>query len=230
MQNSWILLLFLIAKGSYAQDSLPIRNAQQTEEIVKRFEEITGKKTVRETNSQSEKAVGQTTIVETCPKEVLDSMDQLKVELIEADKNILVLRYGGTPVYSDKEQYDDFKGNRYLQSSSQQKEGVQIFFSYNQSLADFKIYTELDEFVANWRKDPKQLIQVKGYADAIGDFNYNKYLSLLRAEETKKYLVLKYDIPVTSIKVLGLGDNAEDRYKDPKMDFLNRRALVRIVN
>jgi len=85
---------------------------------------------------------------------------------------------------------------------------------------------ELGEALRSSRLD-NAVIAINGHTDARGNEDYNRDLSLRRAEAVKTYLVTRYNIPAANLTAGGYGSGALKNEADPLADE-NRR--VEVVN
>jgi len=67
------------------------------------------------------------------------------------------------------------------------------------------------------------LFQIIGHTDSSGSASYNQRLSLLRAQEVKRYMVNDCGIAETRLKALGLGESAPLDKGHPRSE-VNRRV------
>jgi outer membrane protein OmpA-like peptidoglycan-associated protein len=68
-----------------------------------------------------------------------------------------------------------------------------------------------------------ELFRIVGHTDASGSDSYNEKLSLLRAEEVKRYLVNDCGIAATRLEAVGMGKRFLFNTEDPRADE-NRRV------
>lgn len=68
-----------------------------------------------------------------------------------------------------------------------------------------------------------QLFRIVGHTDSSGSDSYNEKLSLLRAEEVKRYLETDCGIPGTKMEAVGVGARYPFDAADPRADA-NRRV------
>lgn len=67
------------------------------------------------------------------------------------------------------------------------------------------------------------VFQIIGHTDSSGSSQYNQRLSLLRAQEVKRYLVSSCGIAETRLDAIGMGETAPYDSADPRAD-VNRRV------
>ena len=66
-----------------------------------------------------------------------------------------------------------------------------IFFDKNDSALTEKSIIKLDNFVSLLNKDNTYKVEIRGHADNSGTFEYNMYLSTIRAQTVANYLISK---------------------------------------
>jgi outer membrane protein OmpA-like peptidoglycan-associated protein len=104
-----------------------------------------------------------------------------------------------------------------------------LFFEIGKSTLQEKSFVELDRIVALMQKNPKIHIEINGYTDNTGDENFNKILSLDRANAVAQYLIDR-NINSERIIIKGWGsanpvaDNATQEGRDK-----NRRVEIKIT-
>ena len=102
-----------------------------------------------------------------------------------------------------------------------------IHFAYNSSNIEKSSYKELEEISTILKDCAVKTIEINGYTDNRGDPSYNKYLSQLRANRVKAYLISK-GIDKNSIKAFGHGaknpiasnKTKEGREKNRRIEFI----------
>lgn len=67
------------------------------------------------------------------------------------------------------------------------------------------------------------VFQIIGHTDSSGSASYNERLSLLRAQEVKRYLVGECGVEETRLKAIGMGESAPFNSANPRADE-NRRV------
>ncbi len=104
-----------------------------------------------------------------------------------------------------------------------------IYFPHNSNEFSGKVITLLDHIAQIMIQHPKTKITISGHTDALGDSDYNKKLSLFRANMVKSYLVGK-GANYLLIKTTGMGsgkpvqDNATIQGRRA-----NRRVEIRFL-
>jgi outer membrane protein OmpA-like peptidoglycan-associated protein len=104
-----------------------------------------------------------------------------------------------------------------------------IYFDFNKATLKPESFFSLDGLADLLRKNTKWVVRIEGYTDSIGTIEFNKQLSLERAQSVVQYLVSKH-IDMGRLEAVGFGpenpiadnDTEEGRQK-------NRRVQFRIV-
>jgi outer membrane protein OmpA-like peptidoglycan-associated protein len=88
------------------------------------------------------------------------------------------------------------------------KEWRNVYFDFNKSTLNTKEKGKLDS-LSKIIRDSKEVkdVDLKGYADVVGNTAYNKRLSLKRAQTVKSYLAVK-GLKTRNVKVEGLGESS----------------------
>jgi len=104
-----------------------------------------------------------------------------------------------------------------------------VLFTINQDTLTDEGKAQLDTIAKQATGLDRYVIEVQGFTDKTGDATYNDSLSERRARNVARYLAAKYQIPVRSISVLGLGyaqPVADDATRDGRK--MNRRVEVKL--
>jgi peptidoglycan-associated lipoprotein len=90
---------------------------------------------------------------------------------------------------------------------------------------------KLDELAARLKADPAgNYIEIEGHTDATGTTATNERLGLARAENVKRYLYERYQIPLHKINVISYGESkpiAPNNTKDGRAQ--NRRVVIKVL-
>ncbi len=104
-----------------------------------------------------------------------------------------------------------------------------IYFRYNSNELSDDALIKLDEAAEIMSQNPYTNIIIKGYTDIIGNYDYNKGLSLFRADIVKSFLTGK-GINPTKIKTIGMGpENPIDTNDTAKGRRNNRRVEIEFL-
>ncbi len=100
---------------------------------------------------------------------------------------------------------------------------IQFAFGSAELLGEARSY--LDEIGRMLTMDQfkEERIVLEGHTDAIGSAEYNKHLSLARAQAVKAYLVRRFDVDPQRLLVVGRGEEEPLPGRDPN-DGDNRRV------
>jgi len=104
-----------------------------------------------------------------------------------------------------------------------------ILFGFNQDTLTKEAMAKLDEIGNDIKGKNRYIVEVQGFTDKVGSPAYNNMLSERRAAAVARHLANKYQIPVHSISILGLGYGqpaGDDKTRDGRK--MNRRVEVRL--
>jgi len=105
-----------------------------------------------------------------------------------------------------------------------------IHFKYNSNELSGDALIKLDEATEIMTQNPDTDIIIKGHTDSFGFYDYNKELSLFRANIVKSFLTGK-GINPTKIKTIGMGpENPIDTNETAKGRRSNRRVEIEFLN
>jgi len=105
----------------------------------------------------------------------------------------------------------------------------QVHFGFNKSTLAKDEQAKLDEALQKVGGMKNYIIEVEGYADRTGDKSYNRELSRKRADAVVHYLAVEHNIPLRSIRQLGVGSDfpdADNKTRAARKE--NRRVDVKI--
>ena len=125
--------------------------------------------------------------------------------------------------------------NKQVQISEEQivpkqiTDNIIIYFRYNSNELSDDALIKLDEVAAIMTQNPDTNIIIKGYTDTIGNYDYNKGLSLFRADIVKSFLTGK-GINPAKIKTIGMGpENPIDTNDTVEGRRNNRRVEIEFL-
>ncbi len=105
-------------------------------------------------------------------------------------------------------------------------EKIVIQFGRNAERLPEKAVMEMERLIRIMGEHPEGRVEIKGYTDSKGDYNYNMQLSLTRANIVKKYLI-ENGLKASAIETEGLGPNNPVASNDtPQGRQANRRVEV----
>jgi outer membrane protein OmpA-like peptidoglycan-associated protein len=105
----------------------------------------------------------------------------------------------------------------------------QVHFGLNKSALSKEEIAKLDDAIQKVGGMKNYVIEVEGYADRTGDRAYNRELSRKRAEAVVHYLAVDHNIPLRSIRELGVGSDfpdADNKTREARKE--NRRVEIKI--
>jgi outer membrane protein OmpA-like peptidoglycan-associated protein len=105
----------------------------------------------------------------------------------------------------------------------------QVYFGFNKSGLNKDEQAKLDDAIQKVGGMKNFIIEVEGYADRSGDRAYNQELSRKRADAVVHYLAVEHNIPLRSIRELGVGadfPDADNKTRAARKE--NRRVDVKI--
>ena len=103
-------------------------------------------------------------------------------------------------------------------------EAVQVHFGFNRWDLNDTAQTALVALVRELRENPRLSVDLEGYADPRGTYEYNVALSQRRVEAVRRHLV-EQGIELPRIHSVGLGPIADKGVSDEK----KRRVTVRLM-
>jgi type II secretory pathway predicted ATPase ExeA/outer membrane protein OmpA-like peptidoglycan-associated protein len=103
-----------------------------------------------------------------------------------------------------------------------------IYFKHNSADLDNEAFENLKEIARIFSQNSVSEITIEGYADSIGDFNYNKTLSQFRSNIVESYLIAQ-GVAKSKIKATGLGSkNPVGNNRTQKGRNKNRRVEIKV--
>ncbi len=111
----------------------------------------------------------------------------------------------------------------YTPVERQSQINVQISFDFDSAALRADQEPKLANMCTSMKLMDGTVFQIIGHTDSSGSATYNERLSLLRAQEVRRYLISACDIAEGSLKAIGLGETAPFDSADPRAD-VNRRV------
>ncbi|MEO0086504.1 MAG: OmpA family protein [candidate division WOR-3 bacterium] len=105
-----------------------------------------------------------------------------------------------------------------------------IYFDFNKATIRPESYPVLDSAAQILKDNPKIIVEIQGHTDNIGSAEYNKKLSLRRAQAVVNYFVQRHGVDIKRLRAVGYGeekpiaDNATEEGR-----ALNRRVEFVII-
>jgi outer membrane protein OmpA-like peptidoglycan-associated protein len=104
-----------------------------------------------------------------------------------------------------------------------------IYFGFGKSNLSKDEQAKLDDAVQKLTAMKGYVVEVEGFADRTGNVAYNRDLSRKRADAVVHYLAVEHNIPLRSIRELGVGSDFPDATNKTREDRKeNRRVDVKI--
>jgi outer membrane protein OmpA-like peptidoglycan-associated protein len=104
-----------------------------------------------------------------------------------------------------------------------------IYFGFGKSNLTKDEQAKLDDAVQKLSSMKGYVVEVEGFADRTGNVSYNRDLSRKRADAVVHYLAVEHNIPLRSIRELGVGSDFPDANNKTRQDRKeNRRVDVKI--
>lgn len=107
---------------------------------------------------------------------------------------------------------------------------TEVYFNIDEYALDAEDKTLLDGIASKMADSPNSLLYIKGHTDRTGTSSHNDDLSGRRAHSALRYLVQKYDIPLSRVFWVGVGTD-DQKYPDDLgiARNKNRRIEARLV-
>jgi outer membrane protein OmpA-like peptidoglycan-associated protein len=104
-----------------------------------------------------------------------------------------------------------------------------VYFGLGKSVLAKDEQAKLDDAIQKLSSMKGYIVEVAGYADRTGNVVYNRELSRKRADAVVHYLAVEHNIPLRSIRQLGVGSDFPDAVNKTRDDRkANRRVDVKI--
>jgi outer membrane protein OmpA-like peptidoglycan-associated protein len=104
-----------------------------------------------------------------------------------------------------------------------------IYFGFGKSVLSKDEQAKLDDAIQKLASIKGYVVEVEGFADRTGNIAFNRELSRKRADAVVHYLAVEHNIPLRSIRELGVGSDfpdANNKTRDDRKE--NRRVDVKI--
>lgn len=104
-----------------------------------------------------------------------------------------------------------------------------IYFKFGKSSLTKDEAAKLDDAIQKLNSLKAYVVEVEGFADRSGNVAYNRELSRKRADAVVHYLAVEHNIPLRSIRELGVGSDFPDAANKTREERKeNRRVDVKI--
>jgi OmpA-OmpF porin, OOP family len=106
-----------------------------------------------------------------------------------------------------------------------------VLFAFNKDILSSEDQGELDKLADQVSGMKRYFIAVEGFTDQVGSSEYNLALSRRRGDAVVNYMVLKHNLPVYRIQLVGLGkEKLADEGKGREARAKNRRVEVTVFS
>src|SRR5580700_12262615 len=106
-----------------------------------------------------------------------------------------------------------------------------IYFGFGKSVLAKDEQAKLDDAIQKLASMKGYVVEVEGFADRTGNVAYNRELSRKRADAVVHYLAVEHNVPLRSIRELGVGSDfpdADNKTRAARKE--NRRVDVKIYS
>jgi len=108
---------------------------------------------------------------------------------------------------------------------------TKVLFDFNSYELSAEAKKGLDEVAASMSNDPRAIIEIKGYTDAVGSKAYNYQLGEMRAESVARYFQKRHRVPLYRLNRISYGeDNPVTVSGEDQRVAANRRVEVRVLS
>jgi outer membrane protein OmpA-like peptidoglycan-associated protein len=154
-----------------------------------------------------------------------DQLMPLQKQSLSVDTGIEQSRESGIGIPIPRPENDEIKGNQTVATTPPvPRDKIIIPFPHNSNTFLQLDRKELKEVTQILLQNPSLSVKIAGYTDSLGPEDYNKALSLLRAEMVSDFL-LESGVDTRQITTYGLGSASPlGSNKSPEGRRLNRRV------
>jgi outer membrane protein OmpA-like peptidoglycan-associated protein len=106
----------------------------------------------------------------------------------------------------------------------------QVQFAFDDYRLEADAQSLLDQLAGQLASHPRYVLEVRGFADAIGSERYNYRLGRERADAVVRYLMTRHSVPTTRVTTVSFGEEnpiADNESEDGRAQ--NRRVQVRLL-
>jgi outer membrane protein OmpA-like peptidoglycan-associated protein len=108
---------------------------------------------------------------------------------------------------------------------------AKVLFDFNSYDLTAEAKKSLDELAASLDDDPRAIVEIRGYTDAVGSKTYNYQLGEMRAESVARYLQKQHRIPLYRLNRISYGeDSPASVSSEDQRVAANRRVEVRVMS
>src|SRR5262245_35884978 len=105
-----------------------------------------------------------------------------------------------------------------------------VHFRFNQYQLTPEARAQLDQLAGQIKDRDNFVLEIQGFADAIGSDSYNNQLTQKRADSVRRYLAEQHSIALYRMHILGFGEMrpvADNHTRDGRAE--NRRVEIRLL-
>ncbi len=108
---------------------------------------------------------------------------------------------------------------------------TKVQFDFNSYDLSAEAKKSLDELAETLNDNPRAMVEIQGYTDAVGSRTYNYQLGEMRAESVARYLQKKHRVPLYRLNRISYGeDNPASPSAEDQRVAGNRRVEVRVMS
>ncbi len=111
----------------------------------------------------------------------------------------------------------------YVELAPEEQVNIQVTFDFDSSALNDDQKPKLATLCSVMKGVDVEVFRIVGHTDASGAAGYNKRLSLLRAQEVKRYLINDCGVEEKRLEAVGVGEEFPADKADPRGD-VNRRV------
>ena len=119
--------------------------------------------------------------------------------------------------------------DQYAKVDADLQVNVRISFDFDSAALKVSEKGKLTSLCHAVKSSDIPVFRIVGHTDASGSASYNQNLSLLRAEEVKRYMVAECGIPEAKLLAVGVGEDYPVDAADPRADA-NRRVEFQVAS
>ncbi len=107
---------------------------------------------------------------------------------------------------------------------------LNILFANNSSVISNPDAANIEEFADFMKRYPNTQAVIAGHSSAVGEADYNQFISEKRANAVRTLLITKHDIDEDRLEAVGFGETQlKDTSNTPEASRVNRRIEVKVT-